>query len=75
MPTVFRHGPYRFYFHSHEPAHVHVDRDSHSAKIWLGTVSAARNRGFSAVELRRVLRSVKQNRARLLEAWDDHHKA
>ena len=30
MPTVFRSGPYRFYFYSHEPnepPHVHVDHD------------------------------------------------
>jgi hypothetical protein len=30
-------GPYRLYFHSHEPnepPHVHVDRDDQSAKFW-----------------------------------------
>ena len=29
-PAVLRTGPFRFYFHSHEPnepPHVHVDRD------------------------------------------------
>jgi uncharacterized protein DUF4160 len=38
MPTVFRSGPYRFYFYSHEPnepPHIHVDRDDLSAKFWL----------------------------------------
>lgn len=36
MPVVFRSGPYRFYFYSHEPnepPHIHVDRDNLSAKF------------------------------------------
>ncbi len=55
MPTVLRLGPYKFYFYSHEPnepAHIHVDRDKNSAKIWLEPVSLARNVGFRSYELR-----------------------
>jgi hypothetical protein len=54
MPTVFRHGPYRFYFYSHEPnepPHVHVDRDERSAKFWVEPVRMAPNLGFAASEL------------------------
>ena len=72
MPTILRAGPYRLYFHSHEPnepPHVHVDRGSDSAKFWLTPVSLARNFGFAPVELRRVQRIVEENDARLLEAW------
>jgi hypothetical protein len=75
-PTVLRDGPYRFYFHSHEPnepPHVHVDRDDHSAKFWLAPLGVARNIGFSAKELNRVLRLVHDHRESLLEAWDDYH--
>ena len=75
-PTVLRHGPYRFYFHSHEPhepPHVHVDRDDQSAKFWLSPVGVARNIGFSAPELNRVLRLVQDHRQSLLEDWDDYH--
>jgi Domain of unknown function (DUF4160) len=42
MPTVLRVGSYRLYFYSHEPnepPHVHVDRDSSTAKFWLESVS------------------------------------
>ena len=49
MPTVLLSGPYRFYFHSHEPnepPHIHVDRDDLSAKFWLQPVGLARNLGF-----------------------------
>ena len=37
MPTVLRHGPYRFYFYSndsHEPVHVHVERDADVSSGW-----------------------------------------
>jgi hypothetical protein len=47
-------GPYRVYFHSHEPnepLHVHVDRDDESAKFWLDPVALARDLGFGPVEL------------------------
>ncbi len=72
MPTVFRSGPYRLYFYSHEPhegPHVHVDRDNLSVKFWLQPVALARNLGFSANELWRIQRLVTENQAQLLEAW------
>jgi hypothetical protein len=75
MPTVLRTGPYRIYFHSHEPnepPHVHVDRDDASAKFWLGPVALARNLGFRAVELRRIARLVEEQEEMLMEAWNAH---
>ena len=38
MPTVFRSGPYRFFFYAAdwpEPAHIHVRRGLATAKFWL----------------------------------------
>lgn len=75
MPTVLRSGPYRVYFHSHEPnepAHVHVDRDDLSAKFWLDPVSVARNFGFNARELRSIERIVTESEAELLEDWNGY---
>jgi hypothetical protein len=75
MPTILREGPYRFYFYSHEPAeppHVHVDRDAASAKWWLHPVALARNHGFSAVELNRIMALVKAHQQALEEAWDGY---
>jgi len=72
MPTVLRSGPYRVYFFSHEPnepPHVHVDRDGRTAKFWIGPVRLARNLGFSAQELVRIERLIRENQAALLEAW------
>lgn len=72
MPTVLRGGPYRFYWYSHEPGeppHVHVDRDSRTAKIWLEPIVLARNIGFSAHEIRVISGIVEAHQAEFLEAW------
>jgi Domain of unknown function (DUF4160) len=78
MPTILRNGPFRFYFYSHEPnepAHVHVDRDTASAKFWLNPVSLARNLGLRASDLRQVERLVKEHQTQLLEAWNGYFGA
>jgi len=78
MPTILRLGPYRFYFHSHEPnepPHIHVDRESKSAKFWLDPVHLARNIGFAAHELRDIERLVVQYQLELLEAWNGYFGA
>lgn len=74
MPTVLRAGGFRVYFYSHEPhepPHVHVDRGGASAKVWLDGVVLASNAGFSAKDLGDVLRLVRAQQERLLEAWHD----
>ncbi len=76
MPTILRSGPYRVYFHSHEPnepPHVHVDRDDQSAKFWLAPVALARNLGFSGHELRKIERLVEEHEEILLKAWEETH--
>lgn len=44
-------GPYRFFFTSfdcNEPAHVHVERENATCKVWLDPVGLARSHGFGA---------------------------
>ena len=75
MPTILRSGPYRIYFYSHEPnepPHVHVDRDSSTAKFWLEPVELALNLGFSAMELARIRRVLISEQPALLKAWHDY---
>ena len=75
MPTVLKTGPYRIYFYSHEPnepPHVHVDRDSLSAKFWLNPVSFARNFGFSARELRQIEKLIGEHQTEFLEVWNGY---
>lgn len=74
VPTVWRTGPYRVYFYSHEPneaPHVHVDRDNQSAKFWLEPVRLAFNMGFNPTELRRIQGLLMDNETLLVEAWND----
>ena len=73
MPTILRVNGFRFYFYSHEPGeppHVHVDYGGASAKIWLHDAALARNIGFSAKELGKIQRLVREHQATLQEAWD-----
>ncbi|WP_183324174.1 DUF4160 domain-containing protein [Halomonas cerina] len=73
MPTVLRVGGFRFYFYSHEPGeppHVHVDYGSATAKVWLHDAGIARNIGFSAKELGKIQRMVKDHNMCLQEAWN-----
>ena len=75
MPTVFRIGPYRFYFYSHEPnepPHLHVDRDEATIKLWLEPVEVAKSRGFRAHEIGGMVSLFEERREALLEAWNDY---
>jgi Domain of unknown function (DUF4160) len=74
MPTIFRLGPYRFFFYAgdrDEPAHVHVERDEAEAKFWLTPVRLARSRGFRRKELNRIRKIIEQNQTRLIENWHE----
>lgn len=71
-PTVFREGPYRGYFFSHEnaePPHVHVDRDGCTAKFWLDPVRLDYSDGFKSAELRAIQRIVEDRAVQCKEAW------
>ena len=74
MPTALRIGPYRFYFYSYdcaEPRHMHIDRESSSAKFWLDPeVILAENYGYNRKELREIERLVKQHVEQLRDEWD-----
>jgi len=74
MPTALRVGPYRFCFYSYdceEPRHVHVDRETRSAKFWLDPdVSLADNHGYNRKELRDIERTIRENLEKLRNEWD-----
>ena len=73
MPTVLRHGPYRFFFYSSdrfEPQHVHVERDNNVAKFWLDPIRMEISGNFKRAEIRDIERVIVENQTRLLESWD-----
>ena len=78
MPTVLEDGPYNLVFFSSdkgEPPHIHVKRERRIAKFWLGTVTLAKNRGFSGHELNVIARLVVKREQTLLEAWHEYFGA
>ena len=75
MATIFRNGPYRFYFYSGdggEPPHVHVERDDCEAKFWLDPVLLERSGGFTRREIKTIRDIIEENRQTMLDAWNEY---
>ena len=74
-PTVFRDGPFRFFFFSREESrlHIHVLSPDGEAKFWLDPViELARNHGLGAEDLRRVERLILEHEQEIRDAWRSH---
>ena len=74
-PTVFRNGPYRFYFFSREEQrlHVHVQSSEGEAKFWLDPeIELARNYNLSDRDLQRIRRLIEENEDEIRDAWSRH---
>lgn len=75
MPTVFRTGPYRFFFYAgdrDEPQHIHVERDEKVAKYWLNPVRLQNSGGFGRLELRQVRSAIEKQQQSFMEAWNEY---
>lgn len=75
MPTVLRKGSYRFFFYAgdqDEPIHVHVESDDNIAKFWLEPIRLQSSKGFNRNELGQIQRFIKENKTKLLGAWNDY---
>lgn len=77
MPTVYRFGPYRFFFWSNEnrktrePPHIHVISGDGVAKLWLAPVRVAEYWRYTDREIARIARIVEIHRDDLLRSWHD----
>ena len=74
-PTVFRDGPYRFFFFSREEVRVHIHAISPDgeAKFWLEpTVALATFDGLGPIQLRRLQRIVEDRQDEIRRAWKSH---
>ena len=77
MPTILSIGPYRLYFYAwdrHEPPHVHVERNSCRAKIWLAPVRVHSSGGFRRREIARIIALVWEHHEHLIGAWNEFFK-
>ena len=75
MPTIFKKGPYRFFFYAgdkDEPQHVHVERDDKIAKFWLEPVRMHGSGGFSRAELSKIQKIIEEHHVRFVEVWNDY---
>lgn len=78
MVTVHREAGLRFviFKDDHPPAHIHVIGDG-KAKIILvgsdGNPELAYSDGIKAGDLRKAMRIVAEQQARLIERWNDYH--
>jgi hypothetical protein len=74
-PTVFRDGPFRFFFFSREEArlHIHVQSPDGEAKFWIEPeVELARNYELSDQDLSRVLQLIVAHEQEIRDAWRRH---
>jgi hypothetical protein len=75
MPTIYREGPYRFFFNSREETrmHVHVESPDGYAKFWLEPILAlALSHGLMAKELGRLEQIVRAHQDEFIAAWRRH---
>jgi hypothetical protein len=74
-PTIFRDGPFRFFFFSREEErlHVHVQSPDGEAKLWIEPViELARSYHLSDQDLKRVLELVVDHEQEIRDAWRRH---
>ncbi len=74
-PTIFREGPYRFYFFSREEPrpHVHVQSSEGEVKFWLDPeVEMARSYNLKDRDLRRIRELILEHEDEIRDAWRRH---
>ena len=74
-PTIFREGPYRFFFFSREEPrmHVHVASSVGEAKFWMEPdIVLAVNHGISAHELGALKEIIEAHEQDIRTAWKLH---
>ena len=74
-PTIYRVGPYRFFFNSREESrmHVHVAVGEGVAKFWLEPIVAlAVFYNVTTADLRRIEAIVKEREDDFKSAWRQH---
>lgn len=77
-PTVFREGPFRFFFFSREEErpHIHVESADGEAKLWLEPdIELAGSYGLNVPDLHRVERLVGEHEQEILDAWNSHFRS
>lgn len=75
MPTIYREGPFRFFFNSREETrmHIHVQSPGGICKFWLEPIVALADAYLlPARELTRIERIVEEHQDDFVAAWRRH---
>ncbi len=75
MPTIYREGPYRFFFNSREETrmHIHVQSSDGACKFWLEPIIALADTHLLSVrDLTRIERIIEEHRDEFIAAWHRH---
>ena len=76
-PTVFRAGPFRFFFFSREEPklHIHVVSPDGEAKYWMEPeIELAKNYGYRDSVLRHIEELIFEHREVIRNAWERHFR-
>ncbi len=74
-PTIYRQGPYRFFFNSREESrmHVHISSADGTAKFWLEPIVALANYyGLKTKDLTRIEKIVEERKDEFIARWNQH---
>jgi hypothetical protein len=74
MPEVFRIEGYVCFFYANEgnePVHVPVRKAGGYAKFWVEPIELEYAKGMKTQELSRAEELISENRARILEKWNE----
>jgi hypothetical protein len=74
-PTIFREGPYRFYFFSREESrmHVHVGSSEGEAKFWMEpAIELEENHGIPWRELTVIEKAIRLHERQIRTEWQRH---
>ena len=77
VPTIFRDGPYRFFFYSNEgnePVHIHVRASDELAKFWVNPIILENTVRFGPHELREIRRILSDRVDSIQKSWDEHFR-
>lgn len=74
-PTIYREGPFRFFFNSREESrmHVHIASANGTAKFWLEPIVALANYyGLKTKDLSKIERIVQEHQDEFIARWNQH---
>jgi hypothetical protein len=74
MPTVLHINGCRFFFFSneHKPKHIHVEKADMYARIELETLKVTDKFNINSKELKKIVNIIKENKTKLLGAWNEY---